>query len=232
MTLKRIAVIRTDFREKFGIPRQSGLAPEATGRILFETPYNDERAIKGLEGFDHLWLLWGFSVPESDPPRLTVRPPRLGGQEEMGVFATRSPFRPNPIGLSSVKLLEILHKETGPELLVGGADLMDKTEIFDIKPYLPFTDSHPDAMAGFTEERAFPELRVVFPEELMSLLPEEKRNAVLQILRQDPRPAYERALEKSYGISYGGYNLRFYVKNGECHISEIKKLEESEPWKK
>lgn len=221
MNVKRIAVIRTDFPEKFGIPRQSGLVRETVGRIEFEPPYNDERAIKGLKGFEYLWLLWRFNVPQSEEPRLTVRPPRLGGQEEAGVFATRSPFRPNPIGLSSVRLLRIEHTGHGPVLYVGGADLRDQTEILDIKPYLPFTDSHPEAKAGFTEEREFPELAVKFPDELLRLIPEEKQHAAVELLRQDPRPAYERSLDKTWGISFAGCNIRFIVESGNLTVTSV-----------
>ena len=220
MELKRIAVIRTDFPEKFGIPRQSGLC-DTVGRIQFVPPYRDERAVRGLEGFSHLWLLWRFDVPPEHAPRLTARPPRLDGQKEMGIFATRSPYRPNPIGLSSVKLLQIVHAAEGPELIVSGADLMDGTEIFDIKPYLSFTDSHPDAAGGFTAETAFPELTVRISEELLSRFPEEKRKTVLQFLSQDPRPAYERKKETPYGISYAGKDIRFTVKGDVLTVFDV-----------
>ena len=185
-----IAHIRTDFPTKFGIPRQSGLVEELKGRIIFEPEYRNPDAVRGLDGFSHLWLIWQFSGTKRDSWSPTVKPPRLGGNTRMGVFATRSPFRPNDIGLSSVRLekIEITH-ELGAVLHVAGADLMDGTAIYDIKPYLPYTDSHPEAAAGFAGAVLNYELEVVFPSELLARIPEDRHEAIIAVLKQDPRPS-------------------------------------------
>ena len=228
MRLERIALIRTDFPEKFGIPRQSGLAENAVGRIVFDPPFRDERAVRGLEGFEYLWLFWRFEVPKNDSVRLTVRPPRLDGQEEVGVFATRSPFRPNPIGLSSVRLERIEHDpENGPTLVISGADLMDGTPIYDIKPYIPYTDAHPEAAGGFAAE---PDktLEVVFPEKLLRKLPEKQHAAVFEVLAQDPRPSYRPDGDREYGLFFAGSNIRFQVRDGILTVISVEKIPEGQ----
>lgn len=223
MNLKVIAHIRTDFPQKFGIPRQSGLIGDLAGQILFEPDFRGPDAVRGIEGFDYLWLLWKFEGTERTHPAATVKPPRLGGKETRGVFATRSPFRPNPIGLSSVRLERIEFSDRfGPILHVLGADLRDHTPIFDIKPYLPYTDSHPNARAGFSEAVMENTLQVVFPDHLIALLPENKRTAALHILEQDPRPAYHND-DRRYGVAFAGFDIRFTVTNGLLTVCEVVK---------
>lgn len=221
-----IAHIRTDFQSKFGIPRQSGLVNETEGRIIFEPPYRVPEALRGLEEFSHIWLLWDFSevrdAQKSWSP--TVRPPRLGGNTRMGVFATRSPFRPNNIGLSSVQLLRIaLHTPEGPILYVRGADLLDGTPIFDIKPYLPFTDAHPDASGGFTDVThvAMKPLEVIFSADVESILDAERLVALRKILEMDPRPHYQHDAERIYGIAFAGKNVRFKVSANTLFVLDI-----------
>jgi len=207
-----IATIRSPFSEKFGIPRQSGLVPEVTSTIVFEPAYRNPDALRGIEGFSHLWLIWAFSKSVRSEWSPTVRPPRLGGNTRMGVFATRSPFRPNPIGLSSVKLERIeQHPTLGPVLHVQGADLLDGTPIFDIKPYLPYTDSHPDALGGFTAGYAGYHLEVNCPPTLLEKIPPAQREALLGVLAQDPRPSYQGDPERVYGLSFGERNIKFTV---------------------
>lgn len=219
--MKIIAHIETDFPEKFGIPRQSGLA-ETTARIVFEKEYRDINAIRGIEGYSHLWLIWKFSRSVRNKFSPTVHPPRLGGNKQMGVFATRSPFRPNPIGLSSVKLIRAeLSEKLGPVLYVSGADILDGTPIYDIKPYLAYTDSHPEARGGFTDECEYCTLEVVFPKELYEKLPEDKREAVCEILRQDPRPSYQNDSERIYGVAFAGKNIRFKVDGDILTVIEV-----------
>ncbi len=210
--MKIIARIQNDFSEKFGVPRQSGLVKTLQARIVFEPEYRNVDAVRGLEGYSYIWLIWQFSESVRDTWSPTVRPPRLGGEKRQGVFATRSPFRPNPIGLSSVKLecVEFDH-ELGPVLIVSGADLMNGTPIYDIKPYLPFTDSHPDAAGGFADAFVNYGLQVEFPEELLQLVPEEKREALMGVLSQDPRPSYQNDTERVYGVTFGTQNIRFQV---------------------
>lgn len=221
-TLTVIARLRSDFTTKFGIPRQSGLVPEQQGRIVFEPAFRDANALRGIEGYSHLWLIWGFSEVPDKPWSPTVKPPRLGGNKRMGVFATRSPFRPNPIGLSSVRLLGVEPCEgLGTVLLVSGADLMDGTPIYDIKPYLTFTDSHPDASDGFAGERAGYAVEVAFDSALLERIPEEKRGALLASLRQDPRPAYHDDPEMVYGFAYAGFDVRFRVCEGRLTVCEV-----------
>ena len=214
--LKIIARIRTDFPTKFGIPRQSGLV-DSVGKIVFEKEYNNSAALKGLEDFSHLWLIWGFSEVDKTDWSPTVRPPRLGGNKRVGVFATRSPYRPNPIGLSSVKILKI---ENGV-IYVSGVDLLDNTPIYDIKPYLPYVDSHPDARGGFATEKAGYALEVVFPEELLAKIPEAKQNAIIEVLKQDPRPAYHEDAERQYGVAFAGFDVRFRVAAGVLTVFEV-----------
>ena len=215
-TLKVIARIHNDFHTKFGIPRQSGLVPELTAAVVFEPEYRNPEALKGLENFSHIWLIWEFSEAVREGWSPTVRPPRLGGNRRVGVFASRSPFRPNAIGLSSVKLLGIRkHPQYGDILLVSGADLMDGTPIFDIKPYLPQGDCHPEASGGFTdwlEERL---LQVEFPEELLKQIPEKSRKALLAVLAHDARPGYQRDEERIYGLPFAGFDVKFRIR-GDC----------------
>ena len=226
MELKVIAHIRNDFPEKFGLPRQSGLVESVTGRIVFEKAYRDPNALRGLEEFSHLWLIWGFSRSEWKTDwSPTVRPPRLGGNKRMGVFATRAPYRPNPIGLSCVKIARIdMDTPEGPVIHVLGADLMDGTPILDVKPYLPYTDSHPDAIGGFADPVRDYALKVVFPEEWLRQVPERLRTPVLGLLAQDPRPSYQNDPERVYGVAFGGYDFRFRVDNGVLTVCEVEKL--------
>ncbi len=220
--MKIIAKIETDFPEKFGIPRQSGLIEELKGTIVFEPQYRNKEALKGLEGYNYIWLLWQFEGVERDTWSVTVRPPRLGGNKHMGVFATRSPFRPNPIGLSSVKLERIeLDTQRGPVLHVSGIDLRHNTPIYDIKPYLPYVDCHTDATGGFAHEVKDYELQVVFPEELLKCIPEEKRQAILAVLRQDPRPSYHNDPERKYGVTFAGFNVCFTVAENLLTVIEV-----------
>ncbi|MBR4580829.1 MAG: tRNA (N6-threonylcarbamoyladenosine(37)-N6)-methyltransferase TrmO [Lachnospiraceae bacterium] len=209
--MKTIATIKTDFPEKFGIPRQSSRITELKGEIIFNPKYRHPDAVKGLEGFDYLWILWKFDVPEKDNFTATVRPPRLGGNVRMGVFATRSPFRPNPIGLSCVHLDSIDFTNEGPVLKVSGVDMKDGTEIIDIKPYLPSYDSHPDAKEGFTKDSVNHHLEVKISDSFLSVFPEEKRAGIFAILADDPRPSYQDDPERIYGVAYAGYNVQFRV---------------------
>ncbi len=218
--MKPIAHIRTDFPEKFGIPRQSGLVPGLCGRVVFVPAYRNPDALRGLEGYSHVWLLWEFSEAKRDTWSPTVRPPRLGGNRRMGVFATRSPFRPNPIGLSCVRLLAI----EGTDLIVEGADLLDGTPIYDIKPYLPYTDSHPEATAGFAGEVYEDRLTVIFPPDLLERLPKEKQESALALLRGDPRPSYQEDEERIYGMPYAGYDIRFQVAGDTLTVVAVERL--------
>jgi len=220
--MKIIAHIRTDFVTKFGIPRQSGLIESLEGTIIFEPEYRNQDAFRGLDGFSHIWLIWRFSEIVRDTWSPMVRPPRLGGTQKMGVFATRSPFRPNAIGLSSVKLNRIeQHAEFGPVLHISGADLLDNTPIFDIKPYLPYTDSHTDAAGGFTESHVYRELDVHFPPEWLNLIPEKKREALIGVLSHDPRPHYQNDPERIYGFEFDRFNIKFRVENDTVCICSV-----------
>lgn len=232
LTLQRIATYSGDFPTKFGIPRQSGLAPSARGTIVFEPAFRDVNALRGIEGFSHLWLLWGFSAIEKrDAFSPMVKPPRLGGNRRMGVFATRSPFRPNPIGLSTVRLLGTeARPRVGTVLLVAGADLMDGTPIYDIKPYLPFADSHPNAVGGFSDAHLGDTLEVAFPNELLKRIPKEKRAALCEALSADPRPAYRDDPEELFGFWYAGWDVRFTVEDGVLTVRELVSAREGEPW--
>lgn len=210
--MKKIGTIHTDFTTKFGVPRLSGLGEDLKGYIIFEKEYCSEQAFRGLEEFSHIWLIWEFSENMSRGWSYMVAPPRLGGRTQKGVFATRSPFRPNPIGLSCVRLERIEHdKKAGTVLYISGVDMMDKTPLYDIKPYLPFTDSHPDAALGYTKRTKDMSLKVDFPEEMLVLLPEEKRAGALSFLSMDPRPAYHNHPEQIYKTGYAGYDIRFAV---------------------
>lgn len=221
--MKEIGHIITNFPEKFGIPRQSGLV-DTKGKIIFEPQYRTKDAFKGLEQFSHIWILWKFSKSKKENWAATVKPPRLGGNKRLGVFATRSPFRPNPIGLSSVRLESIEYDEkNGTILHISGVDMVNGTPIYDIKPYLPYTDCHNDAKGGFSDEVLEYGLEVDFPKELLEILPQEYRNSVIEILKQDPRPSYIEDSKRIYGVLYAGYNIRFYVKGDIARVIEIQK---------
>ncbi|MBQ2370041.1 MAG: tRNA (N6-threonylcarbamoyladenosine(37)-N6)-methyltransferase TrmO [Peptococcaceae bacterium] len=223
--VKIIARIYNDFPEKFGVPRQSGLVPELRAKIVFEPEYRNPDALKGLEGYSHIWLIWQFSEAVRDTWSPTVRPPRLGGEKRQGVFATRSPFRPNPIGLSSVKLEEIkFDSKEGPVLYVTGADLMNGTPIYDIKPYLPFTDCHTDAVGGFADAFVDYSLDVVIPDDLLALIPAEKHKALIGVLAQDPRPSYHDDPTRVYGITFGMQNIKFRVNDMILTVVDVENL--------
>lgn len=223
-TLNIIARIHSEFPSKFGIPRQSGLVPSLRARIVFEPEYRNAEALRGIEEFSHLWLIWDFSEAHQAQWSPTVRPPRLGGNRRMGVFATRSPFRPNPIGLSCVELIEVDLNPKNPTLLVGGADLMDGTPIFDIKPYLLTTDCHPEASKGFTQEHEDYQLAVEIPDNVVKKLKPEKLEKLREVLAQDPRPAYHHDENRVYGFPFDGYEVRFSVKSGTATVHTIHKL--------
>lgn len=220
-TLNVIARIRSEFPTKFGIPRQSGLVPELRARIVFEPEYRNAEALRGIEEFSHLWLIWDFSEAHQEQWSPTVRPPRLGGNRRMGVFATRSPFRPNPIGLSCVELIEADFNPKNPTLLVGGADLMDGTPIYDIKPYLLTTDCHPEATKGFTQEHEDYQLLVDIPEPILKKLKPEKVEKLRAVLAQDPRPAYHHDETRIYGFPFDGYEVKFSVEGKTAKIHSL-----------
>lgn len=220
--MKIIGHIETDFKEKFGIPRQSGLVKESRGRILFEKEYNVPEAFRGLEDFSHIWVLWQFSKAVRDEWSPTVRPPLLGGNKRMGVFATRSPFRPNSVGLSALKLEAVEFSEKdGVILHVSGADLLDGTPIYDIKPYLPYADSIPDAVGGFTDSLEERRLEVDFPSELLERVSADKRNALIAVLAADPRPSYQSDPEREYGMSFAEYEVKFRVEKKALKVTGI-----------
>ena len=217
-----VAHIYTEFPTKFGIPRQSGLA-KTSGRIVFCPEFRSPEAVRGLEGYSHLWLIWEFSENKDKSASLTVRPPRLGGNVRMGVFATRSPFRPNPIGLSSVRLVEISENETdGKFLVVAGAEILDGTPIYDIKPYLKYTDSHPDAIGGFADGALSYKLTLEFPSELISKVPDADRATVTTLLENDPRPAYKNEPDREYGMKYSDYEIFFKVDGEVLTVTGVK----------
>lgn len=214
ISINIIARMHSDFATKFGIPRQSGLVEELRSTIVFEPEYRNNDSLRGIEDFSHLWIIWQFSEAVRQGWSPTVRPPRLGGNTRIGVFATRSPFRPNNLGLSCVRLLDVEHTEKyGTVLHVGGADLMDGTPIFDIKPYIPYSDCKPDASGGFTDQAADFLLTVDFPAELLEKLPEQKREAAIGVLSHDPRPSYQKNEERVYGLTFAGFNIRFMVRD-------------------
>ena len=220
--MKTIARIHTDFPTKFGIPRQSGIISSLQGKIVFEPEYRIAEAVRGLEDFSHLWILWEFSEAVRDKWSPTVRPPRLGGNVRKGVFATRSPFRPNPIGLSSVRLEHIeIEPDLGPVLYVSGADLMDGTPIYDIKPYIAYTDSHPDAVSGFASKPAEYLLEVDFPEALLQKVPECQRESLIAVLQHDPRPQYHDDPQRVYGMAFGKMEVKFKVEEGLLTVVEV-----------
>ena len=219
-----IAKMRSDFPTKFGIPRQPHLVEELRSVIVFEPEYRNADALRGLDGFSHLWIIWQFSEAVRSGWSPTVRPPRLGGNTRMGVFATRSPFRPNNLGLSCVKLLGVeMTKDLGPVIHVSGADLMDGTPIFDIKPYIPYGDCHTDATGGFTNTGKDFALEVNFPPALLEKLPAEKQAGVLEVLSQDPRPSYHSDPDRIYGLPFGGFDIRFTVRDGVLTVLEVEK---------
>lgn len=227
--MKIVAKIRTDFKTKFGVPRQSGLVKGLKGRIVFEPEFRNAEALRGLEGFSYIWLLWDFSEAHRDDEGWspTVRPPRLGGNQRMGVWATRSPFRPNNIGLSSVKITKIdLYTPEGPIIEVEGADMMDGTPILDIKPYLPFTDSHPEALGGFAEEqnKKTEPLKVKIPSDIASWFDSDKLEALRGVLAADPRPHYQQDPERIYALEFTDYELKFYVQNDTVVVTTVKAL--------
>lgn len=220
--IKPIAYIYNDFPDKFGIPRQSGLAKHLKATLQFEPEFRSPEIIRGLEDYSHLWLIWGFSKNIQSGWTPTVRPPRLGGNVRKGVFATRSPFRPNPLGLSSVRLESIeFDKKSGPILHISGADLMNGTPIFDIKPYLPYVDCHPDASNGFAGSVKDYALQVEFPKELLDIIPKDKHDALLEVLSQDPRPSYQDDPKRIYGMSFADFNIKFKVSDNVLSVISI-----------
>ena len=220
--IQAIARMKSDFPTKFGIPRQSGLVEELRSTIVFEPDFRNPDALRGIEGYSHLWLIWQFSEAVRKDWSPTVRPPRLGGNTRMGVFATRSPFRPNSLGLSCVRLLEVEQTTNfGTVLHVGGADLMDGTPIFDIKPYIAYGDAHPEALGGFTNHAGDFLLHVTFPDNLLNRIPHDKRQALLGVLSHDPRPSYQRSSDRVYGLSFAGLNIRFRVDGENLFVLEI-----------
>ena len=225
VSIEIIARMHSDFSTKFGIPRQSGLVEELKSTIVFEPKFRNPDALRGIEDFSHLWLIWQFSEAVRSDWSPTVRPPRLGGNTRMGVFATRSPFRPNHLGLSSVKLLGVEHTaQYGTVLHVGGADLMDGTPIFDIKPYIPYGDCHPEATGGFTDAAGDFLLEVEFPSQLLNKLPEAKREAAIAVLTHDPRPSYQRKPDRVYGLTFAGFDIRFSVCEDILTVLEVNPL--------
>ena len=224
MEMHPIAHMRSDFPTKFGIPRQSGLVEELRSMIVFEPEYRNDDALRGIEEYSHLWLIWQFSQAVRQDWSPTVRPPRLGGNTRMGVFATRSPFRPNNLGLSCVCLLEVKHtQQYGTVLIVGGADLLDGTPIFDIKPYIPYSDSRPEAAGGFTDRVGDFLLDVKFPQELLEKLPADKQAAAVGVLSHDPRPSYQRTPGRVYGLNFAGFDIRFTVEDTVLTVQSVEK---------
>ena len=223
--MRPVAHIHSDFASKFGIPKQSGLVPSLSARVVFEQEFRSADALRGIEGYSHLWLLWRFSasvLPAGAPFSPTVRPPRLGGNIRIGVFASRSPFRPNSIGLSCVELEKVDYDDPeGPVLVVRGADLMDGTPILDVKPYVPYADSRPEATGGFTDRVAARTVRCVFPPDLLERIPPDKREALIGVLEQDPRPSYQDDPERTYGFGFAGREIRFRVTDGILTVTDV-----------
>ena len=222
MEIRQIGHMVSDFSEKFGIPRQSGLVEELESLVVFEPEWRDENALRGIEGFSHVWLIWEFSQARREGWSPTVRPPRLGGNQRMGVFATRSPFRPNPLGLSCVRLLGVEKRPGyGTVLRVGGADLLDGTPIYDVKPYLPQADCHPEALGGFAESTPWHGLEVEMPPALLAKVPADKRRALLAVLAQDPRPSYQADPTRVYGMSFASLQIKFQVQDGILKVVDV-----------
>ena len=222
ITIRPIARMRSDFPTKFGIPRQSNLVEQLRSTVIFEPEYRTPDALRGLEGFSHLWIIWQFSEAVRTDWSPTVRPPRLGGNARMGVFATRSPFRPNNLGLSCVRLEGVEYDtKDGPVIHVSGADLMDGTPIFDIKPYIPYADAHPDALGGFTDTAGEFLLEVEFPQALLTKLPPDKQDAAIGVLSHDPRPSYQRKPDRVYGLPFAGFDIRFRVADEKLTVCEV-----------
>lgn len=223
--MKIIARMKSDFATKFGIPRQAGLVEELESLVVFEPEFRNADALRGIEGFSHLWLIWQFSEAVRDTWSPTVRPPRLGGNQRLGVFATRSPFRPNALGLSCVRLLAVEnHPDFGPVLRVGGADLMDGTPIFDVKPYLPYADAKPDALGGFTASGGGETLEVSIPTPLLQKLPETKQKALVGVLARDPHPRYQNDPQRVYGLDFAGWNVKFRVEENALTVLDLTRL--------
>jgi len=232
VTIQVIARMKSDFSTKFGIPRQSGLVQELRSTIIFEPEFRNSDALRGMEDFSHLWLIWQFSEAVRGGWSPTVRPPRLGGNTRLGVFATRSPFRPNNLALSCVKLIGLEHTlEYGTVIHVAGADLMDGTPIFDIKPYIPYADCQPEALGGFTTDAADYLLQVVFPDALLQKLPKSKRDAAIGVLSHDPRPSYQKDSDRTYGLTFAGFNIRFTVADKTLTVKEVTPTEAENPQK-
>ena len=226
--LKTIGHVRSDFPEKFGIPRQAGIVDALEAAIIFEPEYRREEALRGLEGFSHIWVIWQFSEAVRDSWSPTVRPPRLGGNARMGVFATRSPFRPNALGLSCVRLLGIGHgANCGAYLRIAGADMMDGTPVYDIKPYIPYADSHPEARGSFATAHSDDYLQVQFPPELLNKIPQSKQKPLIQILALDPRPAYQQDPERIYGFPFAGLEIKFRVEEETLYVCEVNEEEKT-----
>ena len=226
-TIFPIAYIKNDFLSKFGVPRQSGIANSVISKIVFEKQFQGVDYFRGLEEYSHIWLIWGFSLVGDNDYSATVRPPRLGGNKRMGVFATRSPFRPNHLGLSSVKIERIeKDRDHGITIYVSGADLVDGTPIYDIKPYLSFTDSHPDSINGFASNTGFCELEVKFCNDTLNIIDREDIDQIISILSQDPRPSYQNDKERTYCFEYGKYKISFKVSDNELIVTDLKKLQE------
>lgn len=220
--MKIIGRIQSDFKDKFGIPRQSGLVNELTAKIVFEPEYRNIDAFKGLSGFNYIWLIWEFSETVTDTFKASVRPPRLPRNEHLGVFATRSPYRPNPIGLSSVRLISVEETEIGPVLTVGGADLLDGTPIYDIKPYLPYADCHIDALSGYTETTRKHRLTVEIGDENLSKISKDKKEALIKVLEEDPRPSYQNSDEtRVYGLRFASYEVKFKVSCEQLTVIDV-----------
>jgi tRNA-Thr(GGU) m(6)t(6)A37 methyltransferase TsaA len=220
-----IAYYKSDMPEKFGVPRQSGLAPHLKGRIVFEEKYSDPNAFDGLEGFDRIWIIWRFDVKDDNSFRAKVRPPRLGGNTYMGVFATRSPFRPNHLGLTCAKIEGVGTDENGRSYIdVSGADMTDGTEIYDVKPYIPYADAYPDARGGFAQDEVnrYHRLEVIIPGEIRDSFPEEHLSGLIEVLSLDPRPSYQNDPERIYGLSFAGYNIKFKVSGDELTVIDVK----------
>ena len=231
LRIEPIAEIRTDFREKFGLPRQSGMVPALRGEIIFRPPYSQPEAVRGISAFSHLWLIWGFHAAQKQSGKgwsATVRPPRLGGNTRLGVFATRAPYRPNPLGLSCVRLEAVYAEEQPVRLLVSGIDLLNGTPIYDIKPYIPVADCKPEAAEGYTAQTRQHQLSVDFPPELLTKLPADRQSAAIALLELDPRPGYAEDAARQYGVLFAGFDIRFHVSGSRLTVCAVIPEEEKE----